>query len=207
MDNNILQKAETLLGEPLSYEEWWDLSREMWPDLVTEIKRLQAMNPFQVSVPTAIRISDNLFAYGNAEEMAKLQDMLMQLAAKDVELARWQNIAIEACALNKIYLNIIYDPDIDYNLCEENYVEEIVKSRTGAMKAQAAKELQLEATNEASYLIRLELAYTELKVCDEWDKTFGVGGAKEHIDRARDRAQSALAKIRAGGIEPKDCCP
>lgn len=43
MSEDIVAKAEALPEKPLSYEEWWDQSREMWPELVAEIKRLEQL--------------------------------------------------------------------------------------------------------------------------------------------------------------------
>ncbi|MCK9568922.1 hypothetical protein M0R72_08275 [Candidatus Pacearchaeota archaeon] len=182
-------------------------------DLVAEIKRLRAMNPFQVAVPVAIRITDNLFAYGNAEESAKLQRLLMQLAAKDAiisdelarrkalgalnedlmancnqlrdrcwkaesELARWQQIAIDERAAKIQEAN-----SGDFVDAQGNYIFQVMDIEK--CRELAARELNLQVTQKAGYVERLEKEYLEIY---KWINP----------DISEERARAALTKIREG---------
>lgn len=40
--SDILDRAEALPRLDLAYDEWWDQSRDMWPELIAEIKRQAA---------------------------------------------------------------------------------------------------------------------------------------------------------------------
>lgn len=42
MTDDPLARAEALYRRDLSFEEWYDLSRDMWPELIAEIKHLQS---------------------------------------------------------------------------------------------------------------------------------------------------------------------
>jgi hypothetical protein len=207
MNDDLIEKTEAMIKRhEEGYFDWLPI-KQIMPELVAEIKRLRAMNPFQVDVPIAIRISGNLFAYGNAEESAELQRLLMQLATKDAlnndlmancnqlrdrcwkaesKLARWQKIAIEERA-KRIEAYCKYDGvglkcDISSKggWCD-------TCTQPSKIRARAAKELNLQATHEAGYVERLEIAFVE-----EITQALELMGA----DNPRQIAQDALDKIR-----------
>jgi hypothetical protein len=194
MNDDLIEKTEAMIKRhEEGYFDWLPI-KQIMPELVAEIKRLRAMNPFQVDVPIAIRISGNLFAYGNAEESAELQRLLMQLATKDAlnndlmancnqlrdrcwkaegELARWQQLAIDLKAVS-YFVN---------SKSREQVFDLQPKEIRDKYRDRAAKELDLQVTQEAGYVERLERL--ALSMCLE------AGWGQEEFE-------AALAKIREG---------
>ena len=86
--SDILDRAEDLAER---YNSSGFIHKEatlLLPELIAEIKRLQAMNPFQAEVPIGIRIAENHFAYSDGEGSAILQRMLQEKDKQAAYVAR-----------------------------------------------------------------------------------------------------------------------
>ena len=78
---DILAKAKAIMDELEPFAPLY-----LIPDLVKEIERLRSLNPFFVDVSVGMRIRDNHFVYGNGEETAVLQNLLLAKNARIKEL-------------------------------------------------------------------------------------------------------------------------
>ncbi|MFA5380282.1 MAG: hypothetical protein WC455_31260, partial [Dehalococcoidia bacterium] len=145
MNADLLQKAESLPGEPLSYEEWWDQSRDIWPELVAEIKRLQAaLVDSRAEYLTTLDENPACSAWTFDEQSPERQSELrkracitlgmeepvifMQLAAKDAEIAL---LKVSECAAKKNLAR--RDADIENLMKELARWQEIAQDRTAQM--------------------------------------------------------------------------
>jgi len=225
----ILQDAKNLYEKSLSYEEWQDLSRDMWPDLVAEIRRIrgnfleqteEVCDSGEMLLPDGntvytIGVVGKLVAEINRlrEEIRKLLNTTteheynatifhQQLAAKDIELARWQKIAIEATAKANTYRMIAI---------QSGYPEKCHAVPATGDLLQAAKEINLQVTREAGYVDRLEKEFLDHMaariyyesipyVSDYWSWHDYPEEPCQMKPKQwfRDPAQSALNKIREG---------
>jgi uncharacterized coiled-coil protein SlyX len=128
------------------------------------------------------------------------------------ELARWQKIAIESMSLKNLYLDMLGDPDIDYELSQdENYIANYTKSHIDTATKEAAKELDLQVTQEAGCVDRLEKEFLDHlaariyyesipNVSDYWSWHDYPEEPCQMRPKQwfRDQAQAALSKIREG---------
>jgi len=127
MTGDLIEKADALIKPMQCYTETWLVEAEhVLPQLVAEVNRLRA----QV---------ENCHAAKNlhARRSEKLQE---QLAAKDIELSRWQQIAIEAKAEAIFWMEQTAPSDDDPEW------DAIGKDWADAYREQAAQELNLQAT-------------------------------------------------------------
>jgi hypothetical protein len=194
---DISQEAETICNAnvlmPLDHnqETCVEMAR-MVPHLVAEIKHIQADNEFLhkfVDAPgstleaalneirlllDAIEKQQNTFG-------AAIETAGKTLAAKDIELARWQKIAIDLKAKNIQEAN-----SGDFVDAQGEYMFRIAD--IGKCQEQAAKELNLQLTQETGYVERLEKDYAKL-----WRMCYGDPKQDDAT-----RVQAALNKIREG---------
>jgi hypothetical protein len=150
MSEDLLQEAETLIAKCFGEYKEEIPQREimngfaMLPQLVAEVKRLRDENDY-------LRNADCLGC------IAKLE----QLAAKDIELARWQKVARDERA------KLILDSEDKFERAKIHHCPHITEScqddcdfswcpSSDFWRSIAAQELQLETTQEAGYLERLE---------------------------------------------------
>lgn len=134
----------------------------------------------------------------NNDLMANCNQLRDRCWKAEGELARWQKIAINERAKQ---MNGPCEYRTRYEWCDklEASCDGFPHMFGGCpiketWRSMAAKELQLEATNEASYLARLEESFLEMYPL--------YTGATD------DQTRAALAKIRdTGNLSPKDCCP
>ena len=147
---------------------------------------------------------DNCHAAKNlhARRSEKLQE---QLAAKDIELVRWQQIAQDRTARIGWYSSCNcgrLQDTLKWSYCD--WQKSIPKSVRDGWNKWAIHELHLEAVEEAGYVERLEAAFLGSRhdwACSHFDNP-------DAIKQCDEIAQAALAKIRnTGNLEPKDCCP
>lgn len=199
--SDILPRAEAMMDEEQCEYEHCKLP-EMIGELVDEIKRLRELGKISLDFYVAATLARhrNFQLLGTAlewiDEAERLEEQLIakdatisqyanavvdcnsRLDAKDIELARWQEIAIDAQTKVVILL------------------EEWGGSRTMDVRKdlveyreRAAEELNLQVTQEAGYVERLEIAFVE-----EITQALELIGA----DSPRQTAQAALTKIREG---------
>jgi hypothetical protein len=134
--------------------------------------------------------------YGRAARDSLINDLIAncnQLRDRcwktEGDLAKWQEIAIEATA-KAIFCNEQWNIDTNSPMEEDFWRDFEAESTKATHRERAAKELDLQISQEESYLKRLEDAYLE----------FVEGNVKDHWPK-RDpikEAQAALAKIREG---------
>jgi hypothetical protein len=124
-----------------------------------------------------------------------LEEAEKRFAAKDIELARWQDIAMGAKAeaiYNLYWQGVITEyPTQSHQMPLYRDLEDKTE-----YKKEAAKELQLEATKEANYVARLEKAFIDLTMNCCFVVHAGGLCEEEIIEHKRKTAQAALAKIR-----------
>jgi len=210
--SDILQYAEDLYRKDLSFEEWYDLSRLAWPDMVAEIKRLrEEMRRLLRAIAEHednATISHQQLAAKDAriqelKEFIKVQSEQFVAGNKQTAelLARWQQIAIDERA------RIILDAEDKFERAKIHHCPNTSEScqddcdlswcpsaefwRSVATKelGQAAKELDLE--QEASYVTRLEEKILDFYECDATRR-----GCCRQV--AQDQARAALVRIREG---------
>lgn len=188
MTEDLIEQAEALLGRYQALIEHAKIKpnavifemidiREaiigMMPQLVAEIKRLQAKCD---------------------DKSTTIRQMASNLIDLQEQLATWQKIAIKEKA-NWLYATEStggYDMMKVADLCNE----EVAISK----RAQATKELGLQVAREAGYVRRLEEAFLDAKKgMIYWQKSCrGEQPLPEIYEYAEREAQVALEKIRKG---------
>ena len=83
---SIMEQAESLYKKDLSHEEWYDLSRDLWPDLLAECKRQQA---------DIDQLTTALADSGKTIQITPVSEAISEARS---EAAQWQAVAIESMA-------------------------------------------------------------------------------------------------------------
>ncbi len=199
MSNDILQKAEALIENLVEIQDdrEYEYEIELIRALVAEIKRLQESNRYwedEAYAMTRAKLvfesensrlkADNEFTYRQltakdaiiADEVARRKALGEMCEQKDIKLAKWQEIARDERAQR------IQDAQSgDFVNTQGDHIFQIAD--LDECREQAAKELGIQISQEASYLKRLEAEYIEM--------VFSATGSDEE-------AQAALDKIKGG---------
>lgn len=185
--SDILHEAEALADGMADCPDFSD-EQQMNRRLVSEDKRLREDRRELLSdnvLTDELAAKDSL----NNDLMVNCNQLRDRCWKVESELSRWRQIAIEE-RFN--YLD----------LCDAQYYP---NGDRPDYRAQAAKELQLEATNDAEYLIRLEREFLSLKEKDIRENgpffhTATITGQTTPFDlkKRTEMAQAALSKIREG---------
>jgi hypothetical protein len=164
--------------------EGWDNEADAVTELVAEIKRLREI---QDVGPHAISVGGKTFLSIDVDE-----NRLKQLAAKDIELTRWQEIARDERA------NRIIDGGIDSEFALFCAMKGFSEEEKKIWLSEAAKELGIQISREASYVKRLEAAYVVIWRQSYYSSSRAQGLSPGTAESREAMAQAALAKIRAG---------
>jgi hypothetical protein len=151
------------------------------PRLVAEIKRLQSC--CEKYGEKVMRQETNML-----KVIARNREQRKQLTAKDIELARWQQIAIDATAKASTYRSVAVSL---------GYPEKCHAVPASGDLVRATGELNLQATQDAGYVDRLEKEFLDVYPYAEigWSMH---GYPIEFSEEERQTAQAALIKIREG---------
>lgn len=210
---DIIEQSDMLLKDFNSSGYISKYVMEVLPQLVAEIKRLQAqVENCHAAKNLHARRSEKLQEQLVAKDDLLTQNQLtIQMHHSNVlelqkELDRWQKIAID----EKLKYILERDGSFKFDLadtdhcpvtchdCEEDCSFGWCPSKD-FWRSIAAKELNLQVIQEAGYLKRLEKEFLDLKISDAWDDTYLPGrNAIQHRERAQEAAQVALEKIRKG---------
>ncbi len=165
MNDDLIEQSDMLLKDFNSSGYISKYVMEVLPQLVAEIKRLRTDNEF---------LHKFVDAPGSTLEAAIAECKRLQ-----EQHATWQKIAIEATAKHNL-INALDAREREYLTWENSNPD----TKQSFMET-AAKELGLQVTREAGYLVRLEKEYMEIY---KWINP----------DLSDQEAQVALEKIREG---------
>jgi type III secretion system FlhB-like substrate exporter len=175
MSEDILTRGLDL-ANTLNHKAEWKDEGKVVGDLVAEINRLRECCE-KYGKKVMRQEASMLKVIGRNRGQRK------QLAAKDIELAKWQDIAIEerckAIMLMEKLKDVANNPDWQtrgLSLTHDEYMQ------------QAAKELGIQISQDAAYVARLEKEFLASETAF-WQS---VGEVKEASAKARE----ALEKIR-----------
>lgn len=154
MTNDIISQAEALLGRFAALKEHAKLKPnavifemidirealiEMVPGLVSEIKRL---GEIKETGPHAISVGGKTFLSADVDE-----NRLKQLANKDTELVRWQQIAIDKLNGKDRYIERLEEDFIFYARSYE-YLRDTEKWKPHRERYEKAEQKAQDALNE-----------------------------------------------------------
>lgn len=196
---DIIEQSDMLLKDFNSSGYISKYVMEVLPQLVAEIKRLQAqVENCHAAKNLHARRSEKLQEQLVAKDDLLTQNQLtIQMHHSNVlelqkELDRWQKIAIEATAKHNL-INALDAREREYLTWENSNPD----TKQSFMET-AAKELGLQVKQEAGYLERLENEYLHLKSFVLWDRQGKPLPWCIAYDGEEEQAQAALEKIRKG---------
>jgi len=176
-DNLLIETAESLCESLQDGDDDYAEERQIIRDLIAEINRLRAQvenchAAKNLHVRRSEKLQEQLAAKDslNSDLMANCNQLRERCWKAESELDRWQKIAIE----ERSWLLLLETDILDLPL-RENYANQTEKYHD-----RATKELNLQVTQEAGYVERLESAY----ITDSM--------------QSEELAQAALDRIREG---------
>lgn len=199
MTDDLIEQAEALCRQLENGELHWQAYKQIMPQLVAEIKRLQAqVENCHAAKNLHARRSEKLQEQLVAKDDLLAQNQItIQMHHRNVlelqkELATWQKIAIDEhtkyLAASHCTTLVVHSDAIEGTM-------RMIEDHIPVFREQAAKELNLQVAQEAGYAERLEKEFLDVYPYAEigWSMH---GYPIEFSEEERQTAQAALEKIR-----------